>query len=648
MRKNHRIGGMLAMCLAMVMLFSGSMTALAAQPESFTARDGVIDEQPGDVFYEIFVRAFRDSDGDHVGDFKGVEEMVPYLADLGITGIWLMPINDSGSEHGYDVRDYYQVNSDYGTMEDFESMLATCHEYGIKVITDLVVNHCSSNNVWFMEALKGPTLADGSENPYWSYFTFVPADANYVEKTADEIHSEELAYMEEHGSMEGYEAQYPLYDNATNGPEATVWRSTDSLLERMVSQGAIESTEGYATGYNFIGIFSSGMPDLNFDSDALKQEMKDVAEYWLAAGVDGFRLDAARHIYGDYYSNIYSDYIFEKNMDYWRDFRSSLQAKYPDSIFIGEVWERNTDNVVPFVSNGGLHGVFDFNLSGKIYQAVSNESTAYDPASASESARLTEDTDLNIISELVEYYDKLGAGSEYTFFDCPFITNHDQNRLISLLRYQFDETADDIFTSNVLLDANGYPKARDDAEKAVSHAKVAADLLLTLPGKPFLYYGEEVGVDGMKPDSCIRECMPWFERPFAGGVPQEGLANYNTVKYSLGGKSSVEAQSDDPASLLSHYKEVIHARKDIPALMDGDIDTYAMESQQIVSFVRMTEKQRVLVMINLTGDALTQELAEDPNYGTFTDILFKSANDTSSSMDGNTLTLAPYAMVVLE
>lgn len=634
--------------LAVIMAFGSQAAVFAAEPQAFTAKDGVIDEQEGDVYYEIFIRAFRDSNGDHIGDFKGVEEAVPYLADLGITGIWLMPITGSGSAHGYDVVDYYAVNSDYGTMEDFESMLATCHEYGIEVIMDLVVNHCSWSNVWFQEALKGPTLEDGSANPYWDYFTFVPADANYVEKTADEINAEEAAYLEEHGSMEGYEAQYPLYDNATAGPDKTVWRSTDETAERMVSRGIIENADNIISGYNYTGIFSSGMPDLNYESEALREEMKDVAAFWLEAGIDGFRLDAARHIYGDYYSNIYTDYIFEKNMDYWRDFRASLEAEYPEVYLVGEVWEKNTDNVVPFLTDGGLHSIFDFNLSGKIYEAVSNETTAYNPELASETNRLSEKTDLDIVGGLIDYYNKLGEGSNYEFIDCPFITNHDQNRLISLLRYKFDESADDILTAPVLLDPNENPVPRDDAEKAESHAKVAANLLLTLPGKPFLYYGEEIGMDGAKPDSSIRECMGWFEKPFEGGFAKDGLANYNTVYYSLGGKSSVEVQQEDPTSMLSHYKEVIKTRKEIPALMNGDIDEYAVDSQEIVSYIRMTKDQRVLVLINLTGKELTQEIAADPNYGEFTDVVFQSAVDETSSFDGQTATLAPYSMLILE
>lgn len=155
-------------------------------------------------------------------------------------------------------------------------------------------------------------------------------------------------------------------------------------------------------------------------------------------------------------------------------------------------------------------------------------------------------------------------------------------------------------------------------------------------------------MDGAKPDSSIRECMGWFEKPFEGGFAKDGLANYNTVYYSLGGKSSVEVQQEDPTSMLSHYKEVIKTRKEIPALMNGDIDEYAVDSQEIVSYIRMTKDQRVLVLINLTGKELTQEIAADPNYGEFTDVVFQSAVDETSSFDGQTATLAPYSMLILE
>lgn len=632
--KRKMVNCLIACGLASSMLLGSSMMTFASESSSarFIAKDGVIDEQPGDVFYEIFVRAFRDSDGDSIGDFKGVEEMVPYLADLGITGIWFMPITDSGSAHGYNVRNYYEVNSQYGTMEDFESLLDTCHEYGIKVIMDLVVNHCGSDNVWFQEALKGPVLEDGSENPYWSYFTFVPSDANFVEKTADEIHSEEVAYEQEHGSLEGYEKQYPLLDNATSGPEKGVWRESENL-----------------PGYKYIGIFSGGMPDLNFESEALREDIKNIAKFWLDIGVDGFRLDAARHIFGDFYSNIYSDYIFEENMDFWKDFRAELVSEYPDAYLVGEVWEKNVDNMVPFISEGGLDSTFNFNLAHKIYEAVSNESTAYDPSSASVDNQLSDSDDLNIVSDLISFYNKFGEASDYHFIDCPFSTNHDQNRIMSLFTYQFDPEAADVNTASILLDNSEQPILREDADKAEDHVRVASSLLLTMPGKPFVYYGEEVGLNGAKPDSSIRECMPWYIEPFAeDGTAKEGIANYGDVVYSLGGGASVEAQFDQPDSLYTHYKELIQTRKNIPALMNGDIDEYPIDSQQIVSYIRMTQDQRVLVVVNLSGETLTQELTADPNYGSFRKVLYHSSQDSISELNGSTLTLAPYSMVVLE
>ena len=156
-------------------------------------------------------------------------------------------------------------------------------------------------------------------------------------------------------------------------------------------------------------------------------------------------------------------------------------------------------------------------------------------------------------------------------------------------------------------------------------------------------------MDGAKPDSTIRECMAWFEEPFAeDGTAQPGLANYNNVVYSLGGEASVEAQTDDPESMLSHYKEIIETRKAIPALMNGDIDTYTLESQEVVSYIRMTQEERVLVLINLTGEEKQIQITDDPNYGAFTEVAFQAKTDQISNLAGQDLTLAPYAMVVLQ
>ena len=155
-------------------------------------------------------------------------------------------------------------------------------------------------------------------------------------------------------------------------------------------------------------------------------------------------------------------------------------------------------------------------------------------------------------------------------------------------------------------------------------------------------------MDGTKPDSIIRG-MAWFEEPFTeDGTSQDGLANYRDVVYSLGGEQSVEAQLDDPNSMLAHYKEVIQTRKAIPALSNGDLDEYPLESQEVVSYIRMTEDQRVLVVINLTGNEQALEITADPNYGEFTSVVYQASVDTASKLDGQSLILAPYSMMILE
>ena len=175
---------------------------------------GIIDEQPSDNFYEIFVRAFCDSDGDGIGDFNGLASKMDYLQDLGITGIWLMPITESGSYHGYDTVDYYSVEQDYGTMEDFENMLDEAHAHGIKVIMDLVVNHCGSGNPWFQDAITNPETS-----PYRDYFK--------IEKSTD--------YDEDKDNN--------ATDDAHSGNKRVwqQWRATP--------------------GYRYLGLFGGGMPD---------------------------------------------------------------------------------------------------------------------------------------------------------------------------------------------------------------------------------------------------------------------------------------------------------------------------------------------------------------------------------------------------
>ena len=508
-----------------------------------------IDEQPSDNFYEIFVRAFCDSDGDGIGDFNGLASKMDYLQDLGITGIWLMPVTESGSYHGYDTVDYYSVEQDYGTMEDFENMLDVAHEHGIKVIMDLVVNHCGQNNPWFIDAISNPETS-----PYRDYFK--------IEKSTD--------YDEDKDNN--------ATDDAHSGNKR-VWQKSD-----------------LAPGYRYLGIFGGGVPDLNYDNPAVHEEMIQAGQFWLEKGVDGFRLDAARHIYGDYLDTMYTPAIADKNAAWWKEFRAGMEEVNPDVFLVGEVWEENTDRMVPFVQEGALQNTFDFSLASELLEAAQNEENG------------------NFVAELCEVFDKFGFASNGEFEDCTFLTNHDQNRTMSVMEGNKD------------------------------HAKTAASLYLTLPGNTFIYYGEEVGLEGMKPGQNICEPMPWYE-----SNEGEGLTDWlnGENKYSLGGETSVEAQVDQPDSMLNHYKELLSWRNEIRALKDGDMAEYKTGNDGVAAYIRMTQDDSVLVATNLTGETVTVTVNPDEVFGSFSHLLKKFRVDTVSELKDGQLTIAPYSTVVL-
>ncbi|HMN15141.1 MAG TPA: alpha-amylase family glycosyl hydrolase [Bellilinea sp.] len=234
------------------------------------------------VFYEIFVRSFYDSNGDGIGDFNGIREKLDYLndgdpkttTDLGITGIWLMPIMPSPSYHGYDVTDYKAVNPQYGTLDDFKRLVEECHKRGIKVIIDLVINHTSSQHPWFTAALNGD-----------------PAYKDYY-----------------------------------------VWEQT-----KPSSGGPLGSNPWHeaANGEYYYGVFWGGMPDLNYKNPAVTREINNITAFWLKeTGIDGFRVDAARYLFED--GLVLED--SDNTIRWFQDWRATVKKLAPKSFTVGEVW----------------------------------------------------------------------------------------------------------------------------------------------------------------------------------------------------------------------------------------------------------------------------------------------------------------------
>ncbi|WP_168119498.1 alpha-amylase family glycosyl hydrolase [Paenibacillus sp. HB172176] len=493
------------------------------------------DEQPSRVYYEIFVRSFYDTNGDGIGDLNGVTEKLDYLQELGVEGIWLMPITASPSYHGYDVTDYYAVNPDYGTLEDLRNLVAEAHKRDILVIADLVVNHTSSEHPWFKEAIES------KDSPYRDWYTI---------KAAEET--------------------VPSDNAAGNG---SPWHPHGSS--------------------KYLGIFWEGMPDLNFANEEVRQQFVEIGKFWLSQGLDGFRLDAAKHIFGDFSSSQYSEAVVADNQRWWQQFRSGLDEVNDGAYLVGEIWDSPTV-VAPYLSNAFDSG-FNFDLGERIIAAARDERGA------------------DIAFTLKRIYSVFEKASNGQFVDAIFLTNHDQNRVMSLL---------------------GNNK---------QHAAMAASILLTLPGNPFLYYGEEIGMRGMKPDESIREPMPWME----ANDQAAGQTTWEEQRYNRDGGESVEAMKHEQDSLLNHYRMLLQWRKEEQALRNGSIDEFTIDNEKVGAYIRMDSRSRVLVVHNMSGSEQAVELPSSDKYGAFDRIRFASQPDKTALHNGK-LSLPPYSTAVLK
>ena len=452
------------------------------------------------VFYEIFVRSFRDSDGDGIGDFNGITEKLDYLQALGVKGLWLMPINPSPSYHGYDVTDYYGVNSAYGTMDDFKHLLEEAHKHDIKIIIDFVLNHTSAKHPWFQNA-----LLPGNEYRDWY--------------------------------------KWSETDPGTLGPwgQKTWYRATN--------------------GQYYYAIFWDQMPDLNYDNPAVRAEMKKVTAFWLEeVGIDGFRLDAVRYVVeDDQLADSKANHAF---LEEWGTYYRSIN---PEAFTVGEAWTGNSSVKKYTNTNTELTSAFNFDLSTAMLKSV-NESN-------STNVRFLLQTTLRDFPEQD---------------NANFIANHDTNRVMSQIG------------------------GNDKEEKA----KVLAGILLTAPGIPFIYYGEEIGMSGTKPDEFIRTPMQWDNTQGAGftsGKPWEEInADFSLV--------NVSKQTGDSASLLEHYRKLIQLRNEHAALRIGKTYVADSKSNKIVSYLRVSKDETLLIIINIDDTSVSDydlEISVGPLSGQY-------------------------------
>ncbi len=517
------------LCAVLPALAITASAASAARSLQATAhRDPAV--APSGVYYEIFVRSWYDTNGDGIGDLDGVTAKLDYLKSLGVSGIWLMPINPSPSYHGYDVTDYYGIDPHYGSMADFERLLAEAHKRGIKVILDLVINHTSNRHPWFVAAQR-------PQDPHHDWYSW-----------------------------------------ATPGTDVAVPSAAGDRAWQVLPDGR-----------HYLGIFSRGMPDLNYDTPAVREEMVKVGQFWMRKGVDGFRLDAARHIYLNFKSQEGDPAVLQKNLAWWQRFMQGVRAVNPNAYVVGEVTEGSWQQLAPWY--GALSAVFDFPLATRLIDAARSEQAD------------------DLALRLQQRYAAFAATAGQPGADAPFLSNHDQDRVMSQL------------------DGN------------LAHMRVAAALLLTLPGHPFVYYGEELGMRGVKPDPDLREPMRWDR---AADAP--GETSWKASTAHDGAAVSVQAEQADPGSLLDTYRTLIGWRREIAALRDGAVHACMVNNPAIVAYRLDDANSHVLVVHNLSRK--TQSVALDAaGVPAYADIARQTAPGVT--LAGHRLTLPPYTTAIL-
>lgn len=505
--------------------------------ESSTSKYGVSETSESfkslGVGYQIFVPSFKDSNNDGLGDIRGVIDALDYLDDLGVQVLWLTPIQASESYHGYDITDFYAIDSKFGTLEDYREMIYKAHQRGMKVLMDLVLNHTSKNNVWFKKSQRAETGYDEFGN-----------EINYRDMY--------------HWKFKGDKVQY--YDG-------------NSYKTINVEDHPDWYRDG-ESNYYYYGKFGSNMAELNYDCQATRDLVINMALYWMGFGLDGFRLDAVKHIYmkdevastesdiviSDYGTRTYYDeekmeevtvnfdYSSDltKNVNYWKEFANRIKQIYPDCFLVGENFDGWGTRIAPYYQ--ALDSQFDFGLyyhnqewlyeKGPAYMANSHASETYDRFMSSSNATLG---DTGVI---------VPGGKRPDFINSPFTSNHDTNRLINHM-----STTDCV----------------KGTSSEINRAKVGAASTILTPGISWIYYGDELGMSGNTDQHVTMYGNTnnqdlWYRQPFKWGDDTTTNYSFNSYQvewdtYNTNLKSANEQMANlDDGDMYDFYKSLIEIK----------------------------------------------------------------------------------------
>jgi maltose alpha-D-glucosyltransferase/alpha-amylase len=493
------------------------------------------------IIYQTHVRAYCDANGDGVGDFQGLVTKLDYLQDLGVTAVWLLPFYPSPlRDDGYDIADYTDVHPLYGTMADFKLVLREAHRRGLRVITELVINHTSDQHAWFQRARKAPPGSAARNFYVWS-------------DTTEKYKEARIIFKDFESSNWAWDAEAKAY----------YWHR-----------------------------FYSHQPDLNFDNPAVHKAVFDVMDSWLKMGIDGLRLDAIPYLYerdGTNCENLPETHEFLKKL------RRHVDEHFPARMLLAEANQWPEDSVAYFGNGDECHMAFHFPVMPRLFMAIRME-------------------DRFPILDILHQTPPIPETCQWAMF----LRNHDELTLEMVT----DEDRDYMYRMYAQ-----DPRARINlgirrrlAPLLDNHRgkiELMNALLFSLPGTPVIYYGDEIGMGDniyLGDRNGVRTPMQWSGERNAGfskANPQrlyspliiDPAYHYEAV--------NVEAQQNNPHSLLWWVKRTIALRKEYRAFGRGTLDFLTPDNPKVLAFVRRYENERILVVANLSR--LTQHVELDLN-----------------------------------
>lgn len=546
------------------------------------------------VVYQIYPRSFMDSNGDGIGDLQGIISKLDYLKELGIGIIWLSPVYQSpNDDNGYDISDYQSIMDDFGTMEDWERLLEEAHQRDIRLVMDLVVNHTSDEHAWFAESRSS------KDHPKRDYYVWRP----------------------------GKEGREP--NNWVSFFSGSAWKYD-------------ELTDEY-----FLHLFSQKQPDLNWENDALRQDVYKMMTWWLDKGIDGFRMDVINLISKDTeYPEVVSDstdryqwggqYFMNgpRIHEFLQEMNREVLSKY-DVMTVGEMPGATIEEAVRFTSpeHNELNMVFQF------------EHMELDSGADKWDLKPWKLTDLKAV------FNKWQTGLQGKGWNSLYLNNHDQPRMVS--------------------------RFGNDGEYREISAKMLGTFLHMQQGTPFIYQGEEIGMtnvrfpsvedykdieilnmyrekmeQGADPDKVMesiyvkgrdnaRTPFQWDSAPHGGfttGSPWIAVnSNYTSINAS-------QAQAD-PNSIYHYYRQLISLRKEHDIIVYGDFQMLLPDHDEILAYTRTLCDQKLLVMMNFFAgepEWMAEWLTEQGLTSTGSRLLIGNYPVEESSLPDTSFTLRPY------